>query len=87
MGTICGQWQPLGDCRESRLRLSHTPWASGSTVQTLSFLLLEATQIGPTLKEEEAGSPQTPGMVCLLSPPSPGLPRLLGLHWGKSQLH
>lgn len=76
MGTTWGQWLPLGNCRESRLHLSHTPWASGSTVKRLSFLLFEATQIGPTHKEE-AGSPQTPGMLCLLSPPSPGLPLFL----------
>ena len=43
-----------------RLLLSHTHWASGSPVKKLFCLLFQATQIDPTFKMRETGSPIRP---------------------------
>lgn len=68
-----------------RLLLSHTPWVSGSPVKKLFCLLFQATQIDPTFKMRETGSPIRPyqqstamgkGLHAFLSHPL-GLPLIL----------
>jgi len=59
-GPTCGRWLPLGSLgryREMGLLLSHSPWASRSTVKRLSCLLFQATQMDPAFKMKETGSP------------------------------
>lgn len=66
MGISYGPCLPLDSqpLQGGGLLLSHTPWASGSTVKRLSCLLFGATPIGLTFKMTETESPrELPGQA------------------------